>query len=416
MMELPYHFPLFHGKVQMLAQNDKCVKKLRISRKELSTDSFRTFCKVLQQNKYLEELWVDGGFLELDLAFALASAIEENKVLKVLRLRCISFGGSTATKAILDVVAASTTLQELYLEGNELNANDGPQLGILARRNKSLRVLHIENNPIRDKGVAALAVGLQSNTTLTELSLHNVGLSYAVGYELTDLMVNTTKLRLLHIIDNPNIPPQALCKFFKQLERNDSLAFFVMKGNPIDAKAAQSIADVMTRNRALKRMVLWGNGIDDASASVIANGIRQNETITEVRLQMNRIGDKGTVALANALVMHKSMKIVDLMLNPVNEVGGKALAKALYQNKMVECINLHGTGVQNMDEIEGLIRLNRAGRRLFSAPDVSSALWSHAIARVRSQPDLVFLLLQENPSIIPRPLQGIVQISSGALR
>ena len=99
-----YHLPLVDGKVQLLPPIDKGIKKLRISRKDLSKESFRNFCKILQQNKLLEELCIDGGFLELDAAFFLASAIKESKSLRLLRLRFIHVTG-IAAKAILDGIA-----------------------------------------------------------------------------------------------------------------------------------------------------------------------------------------------------------------------------------------------------------------------------------------------------------------------
>ena len=126
----------------------KNIKTLRLSIPKLGCDAFRTILYSLQEeNKHLEELWIDGDSIDIGIAAALVSVLRVNTKLRVLRLSntCITGNGSIA---IFEVLREHHSLEELHLESNEIGTYAIKSLASMLRCNTKLGVLHIKNNPI----------------------------------------------------------------------------------------------------------------------------------------------------------------------------------------------------------------------------------------------------------------------------
>jgi hypothetical protein len=90
----------------------------------------------------------------MDIALDLASTVRENTTIRKLRLRW------------LNVLKDNTSVQELYLEGNDLDVHDTVILATMIRENDILRVLHIKSNPIGAEGLQQIADAMHFNRTI----------------------------------------------------------------------------------------------------------------------------------------------------------------------------------------------------------------------------------------------------------
>ena len=130
---------------------------------------FHDQCERLEANeKGLDHLNLNIRRLSLPMASQLANALVSNNVLTVLNLTS-SFGAPGCIDAIAKALSSRSSLEVIYLAYNGLV--DVGALGYAMRTNTSLRELHLDHNRIDAAAGVALAGGLESNSTLRVLNL-----------------------------------------------------------------------------------------------------------------------------------------------------------------------------------------------------------------------------------------------------
>ena len=143
------------------------IKTLRLSIPKLGCDAFRTILYSLQEeNKHLEELWIDGDSIDIGIAAALVSVLRVNTKLRVLRLSntCITGNGSIA---IFDSLKENHSLKELHLENNEIGPYAINSLASMLRCNTKLggnRTRNFHGLPEGTRGKAqSIGTGVKRN-------------------------------------------------------------------------------------------------------------------------------------------------------------------------------------------------------------------------------------------------------------
>lgn len=119
----------------------------------------------------------------------------------------------------------NNTLKELLLSHNRISDKGVQGLAeILSMNHSILMVLDLGRNHIKDEGVAYLSKMLESNTTLTELYLSNNQITEIGVQSLTEtLSKHNRTLRLLDLHGNEFITDASIDHFIQLLQSNDSL-------------------------------------------------------------------------------------------------------------------------------------------------------------------------------------------------
>jgi len=181
------------------------------------------------------------------------------------------------------------------------------------RINKALQKLDLcDNNQLKDDGIAELAAGLESNTTLLELQLAACGIAVAGG---------------------------------------------------------AALGRALSANKALQKLILLNNsGMKDEGVEALAAGLKDNGTLFELRLRHCGIAAAGAAALGNALRTHKAMQKLILYQNrEIKGAGVMALAKGLNGNSTLALLNLRDCGLTQAEERESKAILQAGG----AGPEVS---------------------------------------------
>jgi len=137
-----------------------------------------------------------------------------------------------------------------------------------------------------------------------------------------------------------------------------------LRGNNIQAKGAQALANGVKLNRSLRSLNLKWNSIgkDPSGISSLCDSLKSNLTIGHVDLRNNRVNNMGAKLVGDLLRANTAITHLDLSWNDLGVDGGLALLEGLkVNNSLIEC-QLSGSkvGEETLHEVAFLLRRNRA--------------------------------------------------------
>jgi len=139
----------------------------------------------------------------------LAEAIGKSSqcTLRELILEKNDIGGmgavSLANSLTSNAACSSSRLRCLVLRGNAIGDVGAIAIGMMLKKNDSLRVLDVSSCSIGNEGAAAIGMGLSVNTTLQTINLDKNSLGSGINYVLFSEGVSTNKtLKALHLSGN----------------------------------------------------------------------------------------------------------------------------------------------------------------------------------------------------------------------
>jgi len=205
------------------------------------------------------------------------------KQLQELRVWRSNIGddGASSLAELLRLGGAEIQLQYLELMDNDITAIGAFALGrsLSCMMNRSLLTLSLDYNmSLKSEGVAALCMGLRTNSTLKKLSLQYCDIDEDSGGPLGEMLA-FTKLGL-SILD--------------------------LKGNRLGGIGLRDMCPGLLRNKSLTSIVIADNNICTRDTDVeglrsFAEVLFNHPTLSKVDMQYNRIESSGATILIPAL-------------------------------------------------------------------------------------------------------------------
>ena len=156
-----------------LERNDPDFTNLNLNIRRLDTEMLHVLSNAISQNTVLCTLNLTSSLTKAGSIHPLFHVLTHSCSLKILHLsynRLSNQNGEIASLA--RALETNTSLQELYLDHNEIDAEGAMALANMLRENTTLQVLQLSSNHIHDKGAQAFAQVLANdNTTLRRLEL-----------------------------------------------------------------------------------------------------------------------------------------------------------------------------------------------------------------------------------------------------
>ena len=336
---------------------------------------FKRLAQALKEDNTLEGLAIGSvdkyGYYKFDPADAeaLREALACNTTLKrldVTTCKMVGFDPMRHESCILAGLKANTVLEELNLRSMDLTDIREKDLGDFLASNTSLKRLTVEGKVFGHWGLSAVAKGMQSNSTLEELSV-SAGLfadycssvSFQCGHdhdgsiarELGEMLADNSSLRKLDL--QGAYVGYSMYNFkdmFDALGRNSTLTELNLGSNgefsfPSYDDGETIFADFIKANRSIKKLGLRGCGFEEGSILLAFGGsaFKFNNALEELDLSNNtEMRNPGGVALAQVLKGNTSLKRLSLEDCLLGDAALERLIKELKAMGSIEYLELGG--------------------------------------------------------------------------
>ncbi|XP_065888158.1 protein NLRC3-like isoform X3 [Dysidea avara] len=262
---------------KIVMKSSASLRVLNVSSNPIRDDGISVMMDGLQYNKTLTELHVP------DCGFSAKGASCVGRFLKNCNLQVLNIEGNSirddGISVMMDGLQYNKTLTELDVSECGLSAKGASCVGRFLK-NCNLQVLNIGGNSIGDDGISVMMDGLQYNKTLTELHVYNCGIS-AKGASCVGRFLKNCNLQVLNIGRN-SIGDDGISVMMDGLQYNKTLTELHVHNCGISAKGASCIGEFLKENCTLKYLNLRSNPVGDADISQLMDGLCLNTTLSEL--------------------------------------------------------------------------------------------------------------------------------------
>jgi hypothetical protein len=161
---------------------------------------------------------------------------------------------------------------------------------------------------------------------------------------------------------------------------------------------------------SLKSLHLDECGISDDGFAALVSILEQNESLEEISLEGNTFSTRGVLVLAASLPNIKGLREITFTWMTDNPSVMPALLEGFRKSTSLHEVNIEECEPGEWSQELSFILYRNKFSRLLQASDTddreSLGLWSHALASVAAQPDVLFHVLTSKAGLIrakPKP-------------
>eukprot|EP01132_Coremiostelium_polycephalum_P010256 gene10256-12580_t len=295
------------------------------------TPGFLLFADCLRTNESIVALDISSNFLTRESIIALSEALKHNHTITTLDLSFNSIG--TNGIYLADMIKLNTTIQSIYLMGNQLN-NDS---------------------------VIAIAEALRTkNSTITEISLSENDFCDEIGSVIGDLFQSNKSIKTLDLSFN-DLSETTAIGFSEAFLHNDcSLETINLSDCDLGSHGgAVPFFRALQSNTTVQQLILWSCELSDPKVKEeLALALRHNHTLTSVSLGFNSFtSDDICVLVHKGLKFNKTISSISFSNNYITSIGGVTVAELLRHNTTIKELSLFDNRLDNTAAIEFLISL-----------------------------------------------------------
>lgn len=337
-------------------------------------------------------------------------ALNDND-LTVLDLAGLNLGNAGAS-AIGCSLHSNYHLKSLSISYNLISS--GGAVRLLDSGVPNLEILDMRHNSIGNEGAHTLADILPAHTKLKRLSIRDNYIGSSGGTAIADAVCENISLEHLDLGTNA-LGIEGASAVRRLLETNKQLKSLCLWSCEMDAEGIMEIAEGLRVNTSLETLNLGGNRIGSDGAMYLAEVMRVNTTLRSLHLDNCQIGPEGAFAMASVLEENKTLSILDILHNPIGIDGATSFCKNLKDhNRTLNELRLdyQFTSRSKLDYddcIEGVnaeitlyLKLNQVGRGKMVNPNLPWSFWPSILKKVSCELDLMYLVMQEKPELLPR--------------
>ena len=297
--------PIDQNTIQRLLENDKTLKELNLSIKEINNADLRVLALALQNNTSLTSLYLSSNQIDDLGARVLADVLQENKTILKLYLGENDIGDN-GILAISLALKKNRTLAWLWLGNNKFSKIGVMQLSLALKENSTLEAIDLSSNEIHDEGAITLSHTLAVNSTLTWLDLSLTFIGYDGAQALSLALKENSVLKHLALHHN-DIGDAGVREISLALKENSSLVWLGLINVKIGNSGAIELSTVLRVNGTLLYLDLSKNRIGDTGTVEIALAMRENVTLIELNLSQNEFNVEGVAWITNELLQNYTL-------------------------------------------------------------------------------------------------------------
>jgi Ran GTPase-activating protein (RanGAP) involved in mRNA processing and transport len=244
------------------------------------------------------------------------------------RLRTLSLNWNNQVKHgayfIAELLRHNSSIRSVSMKGNDIQCSGAKHLAdALKCSNCAVRELEIEENSIASAGATALAVSLNSNTTVCDLTLRGNPIGDLGARALATVLVSNTSLKVLRV-DECGISRAGAITLFGALGRNRQLKLFDLSGNRLSSPVPRAPL-LMLASSTLRELILRFAQLDDSDLVQLSVALLECPRLETLSLDGNSLTDRSCDLLRTLLV---SCHLCSLNLS-ANQFGCRTAAVLL---------------------------------------------------------------------------------------
>jgi Ran GTPase-activating protein (RanGAP) involved in mRNA processing and transport len=289
--------PGAHWLALSLVDEKSKLKRLWLGDNEILCQGARAIARVLEKSNSLRILDLAMCGIGNNGARALMRALQSNTSLESLHLSVNNIGGDIPLDVAIAIAQAldkNHTLRKLDLANNAFSDADAPELANALRNQNGLVFLNLSDNPqLGRRGVLALVQALNTNRSLQTLEMNRMHSEDAdgiidleiLGAFQTALGSPGCMLRSLSLVGNrlgDHHAPALAAILTTPLQRLD------LRENLLGVEGARTLSTALRANHTLTALNLLNNAIDaDSAMAIFAEVVEVNHTLQELGLDGN---------------------------------------------------------------------------------------------------------------------------------
>ena len=334
------------GAAQFITTLDdiKTLIALKIKNFAITDEVTGRLINILHHNTHLQEIHLDGNDLQTISAMKIIKALQGISTLRVFSI-CNNMITDEAADDIAAAVTSNMNLSEFNISKNNLQT-----IGVIKVLNalkgiRSLKRLNISYNNINGKVVDDISVAISYNAQMEELDVIQSSLQVS-GAEITaNSLQNISTFRKLYS-NNNNITHEPANDIVSGISCNIHLQEFNIGGNNLQATGAIRIAEGLQKISTLRKLDINNNNITHEAADYIAAAISCNSHLQEFNIGRNYLQATGMIKIANCLQSISTLTKLYINSNRITHKAADSIAAAISCNIHLQEFNIGGNNIQ----------------------------------------------------------------------
>ena len=310
--------------------------------KELCDDLAAVICV----NSNLKKLKLANNYME-NYITVIAQAL-----LQVKTLTDLDLSNNNMTDGVADALAVAietnTSLQRVSLRGNILKTNGMIKIAQSLSWGSNLKMLDIRNNQVTKDAADAIAIAVLSNKNLEELYLDNNSLGTGIKV-IAAALKQVSNLTVLSL-DNNNATETAADELAAVVQ-NNKLQKLSLAKNGLKLGAIK-IAWALSKITTLITLNLHANEMTKEVAYSLAAAVKSNNSLTTLKLSCNRLETDGVKIITQPFRELKSLQVLHINDNQITEEAAEDIASFILHSSSLKELYLSNNNLQ-----DGMIKI-----------------------------------------------------------
>ncbi|XP_077322437.1 NACHT, LRR and PYD domains-containing protein 3-like isoform X3 [Lithobates pipiens] len=279
----------------------------------------------------ISTLWFNHCHLNDSSCSHISSFLKRSKLLTSLDLSNSKLQESAVNILCEGLKDPGCTVQVLSLQQCDLTPSCCDYLRSLLITNRSLAILDLFMNDLRDYGIKLLCEGLGSpGCTIRDLSISSCSLtSRSCDYLRSVFLANQILTRLdlsTNFLGDCGI--KLLCEGLRH--PGCTLQMLSIEGCDLTFLSCDDLQAVLIANRSLTKLDLSANILGDSGIQFICEGLKHLDcTLQELSLQRCHLTHLSCNDLRSVLIANRSLTKLDLSMNVLEDSGIKCICEGL---------------------------------------------------------------------------------------
>ena len=317
----------------------------------ITNEIANNLANILHCNIQLQELHLNGNNLQTGSAIRIAKALQVISTLRILSL----YNNKITDEAADDIAAVithNTNFQHLNVCKNYFKPLGTTRIAKSLHNIFTFTKLYISDNNITDEATESIVAVLSHNTQLQELNISGSALQTTRGDEIAKSLLNISTLTKFYF-SNYSLTDEAINDIASAFCHNNKLEELDIHGNSLLASGAISIAKALQGIITLTKLCINDNNITYEAANDIAVVISNSIQLQEFDVGRNDFYEMGTVIIAKALQSISTLTILRMNDNNITCKVTDCIAAAISCNIYLQEFNIGGnklgdTGAMNI--------------------------------------------------------------------